>query len=630
MTPPAETELTLHDYLLILRRRIWWLIAPVLVLGTIATWMAVRAEPQYTATATVGLINSAAQDVLNGSTSTNVQLRTRVIENETNFATSDLVEQAVINTLGFLPRTVRVAAVPDSDYLDFTATATNPDNAALWANTWAETYVTTKQQEAAASIGESITGLEASLEEINDRIRNPRTSADEREALIETRSALLRSLVSLELEAESAARGTARVYVSAQPPESESGAPVWRTVLLGIVAGGVLGVALALAAESLDRTIKTAADVTDLTDLPVLGQVPLAGKWTKGLELALASRDHPDSPVTDAYRRIGTSMQFAMLGKNITSLLVTSANASEGKTTSAVNLAYTLAGPDMLVVLGDVDFRKPRLHSALDLDVAPGLSDHIIDDQPLEEMVFRNEESTLAVFPAGTLPPNPAEFVATREFHEVVGGLREVSDLVILDGPPVLPVSDSLHIARGVDAVVMVAASGVTTKDGLVRAVDSIRQVGGSVLGVILIGVKEESIYGQYGYGHYRNEAKQKAKAKAKADRHTKAISADADGGTDAAADSGNAEPTSTGSGSTKTTAKRNGTKNSARSATDTSDTAANDTPQARNGRGDNRADTSGENGGGNGNGRHRDRDVSKPAEADDSPNSGRGRRSRR
>ncbi len=505
MTQPAAQELTLEDYVSILRRRWIWFLAPIVLLAAAATALGLRSEPQYTATATVGLVDSAAQEILGGS-NTNVQVQSRLIENEINFAKTDAVENKVEETLGFLPATVTISSVADSDYLDFTATANEPEKSAEWANTWATAYVETKQTEARSSIDNSIAVLEAKRDELNTEINRARNGSDDEMFLIEQRTEVNRQILQLELEAETAAAGTAKVYVVASPPDSESGAPLWRTILLGIVAGGVLGVAAALASESFDKTIKTAEDVTAATGLPVLGQIPLAGRWMSGFELALSSRDHDDSPVADAYRRVATSLQFSLLNKSVNTLLITSANASEGKTTTSVNLAYTLAGPEMLVVLADVDFRKPRLHQALDVPAEPGLSNHIIEDVPLEQLAFRNDDGTMAVFTAGTKPPNPADFVATREFVGAIDALSQVADLVLLDAPPLLPVSDSLLMSRNVDGVVMVAAAGATSKESLARAVAGIEQVGGNVIGVVLVGVKEESLYGQYGYGYYNQK----------------------------------------------------------------------------------------------------------------------------
>ncbi len=505
MTQPAAQELTLEDYVSILRRRWIWFLAPILLLAAAATILGLRSEPQFTATATVGLVDSAAQEIL-GGTNTNVQIQSRLIENEINFAKTDAVEAKVEETLGFLPNTVSISSVADSDYLDFTATANEPGRSAEWANTWATAYVETKQTEARSSIDTQIAVLENKRDELNSQIRPLREGDDLLEALSEQRTEVNRQILQLELQAETASAGTAKVYVVASPPNVESGAPLWRTILLGLVAGGVLGVAAALAAESFDKTIKTAEDVTAATGLPVLGQIPLAGRWMSGFELALSSRDHDDSPVADAYRRVATSLQFSLMNKSVNTLLVTSANASEGKTTTSVNLAYALASPEMLVVLADVDFRKPRLHQALDVPAEPGLSNHVIEDVPLEQLAFRNDDGTMAVFTAGSKPPNPADFVATREFVGAIDALSKVADLVLLDAPPLLPVSDSLLMSRNVDGVIMVAAAGATTKESLARAVAGIEQVGGNVIGVVLVGVKEESLYGQYGYGYRTNK----------------------------------------------------------------------------------------------------------------------------
>lgn len=549
-TSPNRTELTLEDYFAILRRRWPWLMLPILVFAGLSAFLGLGAEPQYTATSGVLLADSAAQEALD-PTNTNTGVLTRRIENEINSARSDATEILVIEELGFLPdKQVSISGVDSADVLEFTAVAADPADAALWANTWAEAYVSTKQIEAEASITSAVEQLEdrlatlqaqrqetrAPLDELRDQLAA--AISEERQATLQTRiertaddlnpaleiidvqiAQVVTSVGDLQLSGEVARSGTARVLQVASPPETESGAPLWRTILLGLVAGGVLGVALALAAESFDKTIKTSEDVVAATDLPALGSVPHPVKSSTTSELSLATRDHPGSVVADGYQRVSSAFQFSMVGKNIKSVLITSANQAEGKTTTSANLAYSMAARDKRVALVDVDFRRPRLHRALGLEMEPGFSNHLIDGTPLEDLAsYIDDERMLALIPCGGLPPNPAEFVAVPEFGAALNSLEEVADLVVLDGPPVLPVADSLSLARHADAVILTALAGSTSKDQLARAVDSVRQVGGNVLGVVLIGAKLDSSYGAYQY-YSNGEQEPRAKRLRRSDR---------------------------------------------------------------------------------------------------------------
>jgi capsular exopolysaccharide synthesis family protein len=532
----VRTELTLEDYVAILRRRWFWMLAPIVLLAGLATAFGVRAEPEYTATASVLLADSAAQEALDPG-STNTGLLTRRIENEINFAKSDATESLVAERLGFLPDDeVLIGGIDSADVLEFTGTAASPDDAAIWPNAWAEAYVETKQIEAEGSITAAVDQLEERLTNLQterQEIREPldslrdsltRATTEERQAvltaqvarladdlgpsldLVDTQIAqVVNSIGELQLSGEVARSGTARVLQVASPPEDESGAPLWRTILLGLVAGSVLGVASALAAESFDKTLKTADDVIAASGLPVLGSIPRPPKDLPFNELFLATSDHPDSTIADGYQRVSNALQFSLLGKTVKSILITSANQSEGKTTTSANLAFAMAVLYKRVALVDVDFRRPRLHKALDLPMEPGFSNHLTDGTPVEELASHVDDyRMLAMIPCGGIPPNPAEFVSMPEFGAALEALEEVSDLVVLDGPPVLPVADSLSLARHADAVILTVLAGSTTKEHLAHALESLRQVGGNVLGVVLIGVKDDALYGAYGY--YRDD----------------------------------------------------------------------------------------------------------------------------
>ncbi len=195
-------------------------------------------------------------------------------------------------------------------------------------------------------------------------------------------------------------------------------------------------------------------------------------------------------------------MQFALLGEDVKSILVTSANESEGKTTTSSNLAWALAAVGNRVVLADIDFRRPRVHEVYGLPREPGLSNHVVDNTPLDKLVFHieDDDQELAVVPSGTTPHSPGDFLASPAFLESLRWLEAESDLLVLDAPPVLPVSDTLAIARHVGRTILTASAGSTTFEQLQAAVDALRAAGANIAGVVLIGGKQDRSYGSYAY----------------------------------------------------------------------------------------------------------------------------------
>lgn len=535
MNETEAGELALEDYIAILKRRWIWFLLPVLLLGGVAAFLGSTADPSYTSTAQVLISDSAAQDALGGS-SGNTGLLTRRMENEINLAKGNATEDRVEQILGFVPEPtqVKVSGLSTADVLEFTATAGTPEEAAEWANAWADAYVLTKQANASDSLSATVTSLETTLSDLRverqvllepltplrDRLAratDPGVQAtlqaqidrlaadlDPELILIDSQiSANVTNISKLELTAQVASVGTAKILQSAEPPRNPSGAPLSRTIALGVIAGLVLGVAAALLAESLDRSVKDAEYFQTRTGLTVLGSLPKPSRDYRGRELSLISRDDPTSALADGYQRVTTALQFASVGRDVRSILVTSANEGEGKSTTATNLAYCLSVIGRHVVLMDGDLRQPRLHKIFGEEHVPGFTDHLVDGMPVFDLVHRPDGmESVAILTSGTIPPNPAEFVSSPSYHSAMKKLENLSDLVIVDGPPVLPVADAPAIARSVDAVLIVASAGSTTREQVARAADSITRVGGTILGVVLLNVKDNARYGRYGYGY--------------------------------------------------------------------------------------------------------------------------------
>lgn len=524
-----DDELELSDYLRILRRRWPWVVMPfILIVGLAAAFTAAQGTV-YCSTAQVGLTPSAAQDAIQGDT--NVFIANRDLANEINIAYSDSVRNEVTAQLGLEPN-VAVTADTDSDALAFRGCASTARGSALHANTWANVYVTTKQQAAADSIGAAVEGLQVRLADLRTQrqeVREPLDALEDRLAAATTDGARTRiqtditqlqsdlavelqlidaelqsianTITQLQLRGELARTGTAQVDQVAAPPPRASNAPLSRNLILGGVIGLIIGAAAALLAENLDRSIKSSEDIHDV---PVLGSIPRPSRDMAGVDLSLAAMNYTGSPVAEGYQKVRTAVEFALLGRKITSLQITSPDQAEGKTTTSANLAWAMSAVDHRVVLADVDFRRPRIHDVFGCPPEPGLSDNLLHGTPLNKLALRvdDDRSNMVIIPTGAQPPSPGDFVASPAFSGLLRNLEAEADLVILDSPPVLPVSDALSIARQVDAVIVTARAGKTTRYELTKAVDSLRAVGADVLGVCIVGVKADHPRYGYGYGY--------------------------------------------------------------------------------------------------------------------------------
>lgn len=532
----SPSEYSLLDYVAIVRKRWPWMLLPVvaLVIASVA-WTLTR-PPRYNAAARVLLADTAAQATLDPS-SQNTGFLSRELSNEISLARSDLVEGLVVAELGDLP-SMSIAAESDADVLVFRSSAAVATDAALNANTWAAQYIKVKRDEAVADIDAATASLQERLEDLRaerQRLREPLDELDDRisrTADVETAADLQRqydrladdlryelelvtgqaeatvaSLTDLELQSEFASVGEARLIQVAAPPSSTSNPPLSRNLALGTTLGLLAGFGLALLAENRDNTVKGAADIASFTDLPVLASVPEADKKQQPL-LATSTHQDPEGAFANSYQKVRSSLDFASLEGELKTVLITSAGASEGKSTSSSNLALAFASVGRKTVLVDVDFRRARIHDIYGIPRAPGVSDVVLHGADMTSVAYSVNEQGLESFlvvPSGTPPPNPGAFVGTAGFVGAMDWIRDEAEMVILDAPPLLAVSDPHTMAKNVDAVVLTARAGKTTKGELAEIIAALGQVGANVLGIILIGVEESEAYGRYYYS-YRSD----------------------------------------------------------------------------------------------------------------------------
>ncbi len=286
--------------------------------------------------------------------------------------------------------------------------------------------------------------------------------------------------------------------------------PNMRTnVTIAAVLALVVGVAIIFLIVFLDRSIKTTSDATQAADAPVLGVIPQLTTADLGGASDDRARDmyvheNPKSPIAECCRSLRTNILFSAADRQLKTLVVCSANPREGKTTSVLYLGTTMAQSGQRTLVIDTDMRRPRLHRSTGVALAPGLSNLLIGEDSYDHLIQPTEVANLFILPCGLTPPNPAELLLTKRFEHVLGELARRFDRVILDSPPIQAVTDAVVLSKRVDGVILVVRASKTMRDELRRSARQIRDVGGSIVGVIVNELDARDYgYGGYGYGGY-------------------------------------------------------------------------------------------------------------------------------
>ena len=564
---PVETadELELRDYLRVLRRRKWLIaIVAVVVLG-VAMAVTLTTTPVYQATASVLLRNRATDSLFlnpqTGYADPNRRLQTeiQVIHgNDVNdlarrllvaeelgvteeAAITDLSDELVEETeLGFA---LDVSASPagQTDVLNIKAQSIVPEVARRVANAYAEAYVQFRQLEESADIESALVPLRARAAELQRQLdeltaENGRTATTDpvlinrRQSLSNDLEAVQSQIDNLEL-AKQARSGGARILVPAETPVSPIKPAPRRTAAVALVVGLILGVGLAFLREYLDDSIKDKDDVERaLPGLSVLGLIPAIKDWKDAQRPMIVSATDPKSPAAEAYRSLRTSIQFLGLDRPMRVIQVTSPASTEGKTTTLANLGVTLAQAGQRVVLVDCDLRRPRLHEFFGLDNEVGFTSVLLGDAPLSAALKAAPGmERVAVMTAGPLPPNPSELLASPRATEVLTSLQGAADIVLVDSPPMLPVTDAAVLSSRVDGMILVANARKTTGKNLERAYELLRQVEAPLIGAVLNGTRSDGgeYHYHYAYTYYgKGEAKPSRKDRKAAEREADASAA--------------------------------------------------------------------------------------------------------
>ena len=306
-------------------------------------------------------------------------------------------------------------------------------------------------------------------------------------------------------------------------PRSPVGPPRLRNVIIAFILSLVAGIGLAFLLDFLDDTVKSLDDIDRYIHLPALAMIP-AGRGPvsrlKGIpqanpgpsdSTALAMVDDVRSPIAESYRHLRTSLLLSSAGQPPRTILVTSSQPSEGKTTTAINTAFMLAQTGAEVLIIDCDLRRPRLHTQFEVSNAKGLTTWLSGEKNLDALLqVYSKTPNLKVLTSGPVPPNPAELLGSEEMRRLLGQLTERFAHIIIDSPPAISFTDASILSTMVDGVMLVVHGGRSSRAVVRRAKQQLLDVGAHIFGVVLNNVKTETqdyyYSGYYSNNYYSNE----------------------------------------------------------------------------------------------------------------------------
>lgn len=441
----------------------------------------------------------------------NYQVSEGFLQAQLDILESDTAESLVVERIGSPAAASFGRLNRDSPALRITGKGDSPERAAEVAGAYLEVYA---EVQAAEELGRNLQTqqfLGTRLAEVEEELAvvqlvaaaSPLGPAPEVSSQLADLDAQRRQYVfdlrALQDQAVLLPQGRIQVVDAPQPPTEPSRAALVPNVILGLLLGLGAGGGLVLARRRFSERFQTAEELKACTGLPVLGVVPVDASCAVTSELHVTALDNPASRVAEAYRTLRTALRFACLERSVATVQVTSARPGDGKSTTVVNLAAVLASTGLRVLMVDLDLRRPQLHRFVGCDNDRGFTSLLVGSCDVGEVVHRVADG-LDLLPSGPQPGNPAEVLSSESARVALWRAAVGYDVVVVDSPPVLAVSDPMVIAEMVDATVVVARSGWVSTGELASAVELLGRVDARLVGSVANGVSGQA--GYYGMAY--------------------------------------------------------------------------------------------------------------------------------
>jgi len=300
------------------------------------------------------------------------------------------------------------------------------------------------------------------------------------------------------------------IVTPAVAPREASAPNTKVNIAIGLLAGVILGALVTLVRSTLDNKVRSEDDLKKITDFPVLGGIVFDRDAVRK-PLLVESRNQ--SPRAESFRRLRTNLQFASLGQHGGAVMVTSSLPGEGKSTTAANLAITLAQSGQSVALVDADLRRPMIAEYLGLEGSAGLTTVLIGNAEVRDVLQPWGEGNLYVLTSGQVPPNPSELLGSEAMLSLVRELESTFDVVIVDAPPLLPVTDAAVLSQHLAGAILVVGSQIVRQGDVERSLEALALVNSKVLGIVmnLLPTKGPDAY-NYSYQGYGSKEPQHAR----------------------------------------------------------------------------------------------------------------------
>lgn len=513
----------LREYLQVLKRRKWIVLTAVIAVPAAAVAFSLQQQSKYQASAEVLLSRQNLPAALNNVADPNQGVQAdRLAQTQADLARVPPVMKLALARTGVNMDTTAfadassVSAKTDADLLVFRFTSSDRPLAARLATAYAAAYIAYRKQLDTGALAKA-------RDQVQERITDLEITGD-------TKSALYANLVDRDQQlATMQALQTSNASLVRRADDASQVQPrPKRNAILGLLLGIVLGIGLAFLREALDTKVRSGDEVAQRLGLPILARLPEPPKELRNKD-RLSMLADPDGQSAEPFRVLRTNIEFQNLQAQAKTIMVTSALEGEGKSTTAANLAVSIARSGVRVILVDLDLRRPYLHKFFPLGRRPGFTDialrhvavgdsltpYALSDGPTWSLKSQRAGSngsvtiagTLEVVGSGPLPPNPGEFLSSKMTEAVLAEFARRTDIVVIDAAPLLSVGDAFALSAKVDALLLVARIDRLRRPTLRELERMLEASPATPLGVVVTAAETDEAYG---YGYYAYSYKQR------------------------------------------------------------------------------------------------------------------------
>jgi succinoglycan biosynthesis transport protein ExoP len=442
---------------------------------------------KYQATAELIIQPPASQTLIGGTQAP--PDAARQVATQTAVLESSAIVDAATKALGHVPAVSILSDSANSDVIGLVAQSSSASGAADDANGYAKTYIAYSRQQGLAALVRAGQELQASLNSLQLQIARLPAGSSQLAAARLQQTALQQNLNAVQVAENLNQVGGAQLLAAATVPAAPVSPKPLRDAAIALILGVLIGLGLAFLREFLDDKITSREGLERATGrLAVLGQIPRVAAWREATNrLVTMDATEEEAAAAEAYRTLRTSIQFLGVDEPLKTIQITSAESAEGKTVTVSNLAIAFASAGLHVALICCDLRRPRVHELFNLPNDVGFTSVLLGEvQAFDALQVVAGHPNLAVLPAGPPAPNPSELLGSSRAREAISALAVTADLVLIDCPPVLPVSDALIVSAIADATIVVASAGSTTRRSIRRALELLHQVDAPLVGTVL------------------------------------------------------------------------------------------------------------------------------------------------